>query len=232
MHPTGGPGAVLGGLNDLIAGMFLLLALGIVATRQIQAVLKIWIAQALCLAASAFLLAAHYRSGDLLAVGVINVVTKLFLIPWLLRRYLSSELYTLREINQSINVSMSLLLSLALIGFGFAVAHGLLRDAPPDRFASSNLPIGIAGLLLGAYTVSVRREALAQMLGLLAMENAAFFAGVALVPDLPLIAELAAALDLLVIALVLGVLTRAIHEHVGSTEVAEMARLREGGHAR
>lgn len=226
MAPTSPP-TLLAGLNDLAVGAFLVLALGIVATRQLQAVLKIWMAQSLCLVASAFLLAAHFGSSDLAAVGAINLLTKLLLIPWLLRRLLASEIYTVREIDQSLNIPMSLLIAMGLILFGFSVAHRLLAAESAGAFAAANVPIGIAGLLLGGYTVAVRREAVAEMLGLLSLENSAFLAGIAMVPDLPLIAELAAALDLLVIATVLGVLTRAIRERVGTTQVAELALLHE-----
>ena len=94
-------------------------------------------------------------------------------------------------------------------------------------FVRLTLPIGLAGLLLGAYTLAVRREALPQLLGLLAMENGAFFAGIAVAPGLSLIAELAVAFDVLVLAFVLGVLTRMIHERTGSTEVGRLAALKE-----
>jgi hydrogenase-4 component E len=96
-----------------------------------------------------------------------------------------------------------------------------------EPFIKVNLPIGLAALLLGAYMVMVRREAVPQVIGILAMENGAFFAGVAIAPDLPLIAELAAAFDVLIIALVMGLLTRRIHERVGTTAVGRMTSLKE-----
>jgi hydrogenase-4 membrane subunit HyfE len=47
------------------------------------------------------------------------------------------------------------------------------------------------------------------------------------VPDLPVIAELAAAVDLAVIALVVGLLARSIHRRVGTTAVGDLSALRE-----
>jgi len=90
-----------------------------------------------------------------------------------------------------------------------------------------NLPIGVAGLLLGGYVVVVRREAVPQVIGILSMENGAFFAGISIAPELPLIAELTAAFDVLIIAIVMGILTRKIHERVGTTEVGRLTSLRE-----
>jgi hydrogenase-4 membrane subunit HyfE len=59
------------------------------------------------------------------------------------------------------------------------------------------------------------------------MENGAFFAGIAIAPDLPLIAELIIAIDVILIAVVIGVLTRDITHAIGTTEAATMSELRE-----
>jgi len=125
-----------------------------------------------------------------------------------------------------LNIPTSLLLSLALTILAFFLAAPLEAAVAGGR-PGVNLSIGLATLLVGAFTVAVRREALPQMLGLLSMENGAFFAGVGIAPDLPLFAELAAAFDVLVISLVLGLLMRKLHEQTGSTAVAELTNLRE-----
>ena len=96
-----------------------------------------------------------------------------------------------------------------------------------DGAVRINVPIGLAGLLLGAYTLAVRREAVPQILGLLAMENGAFFAGVAIAPHLPLIAEIAVAFDVLILAFVVGVLTRTVHKRIGTTAAGNLTNLRE-----
>jgi hydrogenase-4 membrane subunit HyfE len=54
-----------------------------------------------------------------------------------------------------------------------------------------------------------------------------FFAGVAIVPNLPVIAELAAAVDVPVVALVIGMLTRRIYARLGTTSVGQLASLRD-----
>jgi hydrogenase-4 component E len=120
-----------------------------------------------------------------------------------------------------------LLIGLALTVLAYLVATPLLRALGDSGYAEVNLPIGLAALLLGIYTLAVRREAVPQLMGLLAMENGAFFAGIAIVPGLSLIVELAIAFDAFMLAFVMGLLTRAIHEHVGTTEAGALAVLRE-----
>ena len=218
--------ALLGNLNALAGGLFLLCTFGMVATRQVQGCLRLFIAQAWFLVMSAFLLSGLLHSWHVFAVGVINLISKPFLVPWLLRRTVRGEVYSRREIDQLINIPASLLIALALAIGGFFLASPLLRVAD-GPYVAVNLPIGLACLLLGAYTASVRREAVPLLLGLLAMENAAFFAGVAIVPELPLIAELAIAFDVLMLSFIVGLLTRTIHEHIGTTEVGALTALKE-----
>ena len=136
------------------------------------------------------------------------------------------DIYARREISQILNVPASLLIALAITIFAYIVMTPLLA-ATTGPYEKINLPIGAAALFLGAYTIVVRREAVPQVIGILDMENGAFFDGVSIAPNLPLIAELAAAFDVLIIALVMGILTRKIHEQVGTTAVGEMISLRE-----
>ena len=214
------------GLNALTAGLILLTAFGMVATRQVQGVLRFFIVQSAFLAASAFLIGFSRSSIHLLALGAITIAAKVVAIPWVLKRTLPGDLYERREINQVINIPSSLLISLLLaIAAEFLVSP--LLQTTTDPVIRVNLPIGLAGILIGAYSLVARREALPQMVGILAMENGAFFAGVAIAPDLPLIAELAIAIDVILIAVVIGVLTRNITETMGTTEAASMSELRE-----
>lgn len=212
-------------LNALAGGLFLLSAFGMVATRQVLACLKLFVVQALLLACSACFLGYLYDSYHLFVVAAIALVSKVFLIPWLLRGTLGDDMYARREVSQVLNVPTALLIALALAMFAYFFTHPLLGagDIPPWV----NVPIGMAGLLIGALVVAVRREAIPQVIGILAMENGAFLAGVSIAPTLTLIAELAAAMDVVVVALVFGFLTKRIHEHVGTTAVGQMTALRE-----
>jgi hydrogenase-4 component E len=213
-------------LNALAAGLFLLSAFGMVATRQVLGCLRLFMANGLFLAVSAFLLGAILHSWHVFAIGVIDLVTKPILIPWLLRRIVPSEVYVRREIDQALNIPTSLLIVLALTIAAYFLTLPLLQAGGAQ--VGLNLPVGMAGLFIGAYTAATRREAVPLLLGLVAMENGAFFAGIAIAPELPLIAELALAFDVLVLVFIIAVLTRTVHEHLGTTEVGALAQLKEG----
>jgi hydrogenase-4 component E len=217
---------IVAALDALTGALFLLTALGVVATRQVLASLQLFILQSLLLSTSAFLLGIATRSIHLFAVAGITIATKTLLIPWLLRYTVSDEVYRTREIGRVLNIPISLLLSAVLVVIAYAVTNPIM-NAVEVPFARVNLPLGMAAIFLGAFTVAVRREAVPQLLGLLAVENGVFFAGVAIVPNLPVIAELAAAVDVPVITLVVGLLTRQIHQRLGTTSVGHLSALRE-----
>ncbi len=213
-------------LDALAGALFLLAALGVVATRQVLASLQLFIAQSILLAVSALLIGFAIGSPHLFAVAGITIATKTLLIPWLLRRTVPSEVYRAREIERVLNIPTSLLVAALLIVLAYGLAEPMVRVAAAS-FVGVNLPLGLAAMFLGIFTIVVRREAVPQLLGLLALENGVFFAAVAIVPRLPVIAELAAAVDVPVVALVVGLLARRIHARVGTTAVGRLAALRE-----
>ena len=218
--------SLAGALNTLSAGLILICAFAMVGTRQVQGVVRFFVIQSVLLAASSFLLASGEHSFHLWALGAITIGAKVIAIPWVLRRTLARDLYVRREISQAVNIPASLLISL-----GLAVAAELLvgpvGTASGNPVIGVNLPIGLACLLIGAYSLMARREAIPQLVGILAMENGAFLAGIAIATELPLIAELAVAMDVVLIVVIVGLLTIDIKRTTGTTEAAAMSELKE-----
>jgi hydrogenase-4 component E len=217
---------LLDNLNALVVGLFLLTAFGIVAMRQARGVLNLFIVQSLLLAASAALLGLRHNTEHLYGVALVNLISKPIIVPWLLRKTSPAEIYTRREIDQVLNIPTALLIGLALAILSYFLAQPLL-NAVAQEFRGPNVPIGIAGLLIGAFTLTVRREALPLLIGLLVMENGAFLAGIAISRNLPLLVELAIATDGLIIVFISGVLIRAVQKQIGSTAVGELSSLKE-----
>jgi len=218
--------SVADALNTLSAGLILICAFAMVGTRQVQGVVRFFVIQSLLLSASSFLLASGERSYHLWALGAITVVAKVIVIPWVLRRTLARDLYVRREIAQVVNIPTSLLLALAL-AIAAELIVGPASKISGDPVIAVNLPIGLACVLIGAYSLMARREAIPQLIGILAMENGAFLAGIAIAAELPLIAELAVAVDVVLIAVIVGILTVGIKKTMGTTEAAGLSELKE-----
>jgi len=219
-------GSIPQALNTLCAGLILIAAFAMVATRQVQGVVRFFVVQSLLLTASCFLLGYSRGSIHLWALGAITIACKVIAIPLVLRRILPGDYYERREISQAVNIPASLLIAL-LLAIAAEFLAGPLVTAANDPVIRVNLPIGLAGVLIGVWSLIARREAIPQLIGILAMENGAFLAGIAIASELPLIAELAVAIDIVLIAVIAGVLTRTIRETLGTTEAAALKELKE-----
>ena len=141
---------MLAKLNALAGGLFLLTAFGLVATRQVFACLRIYVVQALLLAFSAILLGVLYGSVHLFIVAAITLAVKCVLIPRTLRRTVGQDIYARREISQTLNVPMSLLIAVAIAFVAYAVAtplldhfHGPQRKHQPAHRHSGAFPWGL-----------------------------------------------------------------------------------------
>jgi len=218
--------SILDALNTFGAGLILISAFAMVATRQVQGVVRYFVFQSALLALCSFALGLRANASHLWALGFITIAAKVVAIPLVLRRLLTDDFYERREISQAINIPSSLLISLALTIFAEFLSAPFVASVPIP-IARINFPIGLAGVLIGAYSLMARREAIPQLIGILAMENGSFFAGIAIAPELPMIAELAVAVDVVLIAVVVGLLTRHIRIAIGTTEAAALRELKE-----
>lgn len=212
-------------LNALVLGLFIIVTISMTVVRQVSACMQAFVAQSLLLAASAFLLGSSPLSWHLIALGCVTILGKVIVMPWLLGILVPGEIHRRRELSQALDVPTSLLVALVLTLLAYFVGEHLVRSA--SNLEAGNVSIGIAAMLVGLLLLAVRNEALPQLLGILAMENGAFLAGIAIAPDFPLIAEFALAFDVLLLAFIVGLLTRMAYTRIGTTEVAQLAELRE-----
>jgi hydrogenase-4 component E len=79
--------------------------------------------------------------------------------------------------------------------------------------------------MIGFLMLTLRYEAISQVLGLLVLENGIFLGSQILVPGMPLLLELVILFDLLVVVACFGVLVRYLVRHVGSTNTMQLRKL-------
>lgn len=214
-------------VDGFIAALFVVFGLGVIATRQMLGTLYLFMLHALALTASAVLIGIALDSPHLYWVALITFSTKVIAVPLVLRWSAGPEVYERREVDQVLTIPRSVLLALVLALIAWIVAHPLVLAISNRPFAVINLPTGLMAVFFGALTVAVRREAVAQLMGILIMESGAFFASISIVHELAIIAEIAAAVDVPVAALVIGLLIRSIRKTSGMTRVGLLAELKE-----
>lgn len=214
-------------LDGSIAALFVVFGLGVIVTRQMLGTLYLFMLHAAALTASAIVLSIGLDSPHLAWVAAITFTTKVVAVPLVLRWAAGTEIYERREVDQVLTIPLSVLIAAVLALIAWVTAEPLVHAVTGHPFAAINLPTGIMSILFGAFTVAVRREGVAQLMGLLIMESGAFFASISIVSHLSIIAEIAAAVDVPIAAMVIGLLIRSIHRVTGMTRVGLLAELRE-----
>jgi len=125
--------------NTLLGGLFLLSAIALVAARQILASVRLFVLQSILLSASIFVLAIPDASIHLIIAGSLVLLSRVLIIPWILKNTLQKRVFTKREIVQSFNIPTSLFFALLLVGLSYLVTKPLLSDAS-SAFILSSLP--------------------------------------------------------------------------------------------
>jgi hypothetical protein len=126
--------------------------------------------------------------------------------------------------------SSSIVLGALLVLFAFVVSNHLGNALGlGGTVVVLALTVMLSMKLIGFLMLTVRHEAISQVLGLLILENGIFLGSQILVPGMPMLIELVLLFDLLVIVVSFGVLVRYLVAHVGSTSRQQFA-WRAGAH--
>jgi hydrogenase-4 component E len=220
----GGMGAGHVQALNLVCGGLLLSAVLILWRREMTAIVRLLCVQGVLVAALAAVLAAEHRSGQLWAVAAGLLVLKGVLLPVVVGRAMRSG-GQVREVAPLVNVPASLAAGAMLTLLAYAASRPLTRLSPTP--ATAAIPVGLAMVFLGYFTLTTRRNALPQVAGFLVLENGTGVVALLATAGVPLIVELGAALDLLLVVLVLQVLTARLRATFGGTDLDALRELRD-----
>ncbi|GAA0625325.1 hydrogenase HycP [Sporichthya brevicatena] len=221
----------MSGVNDgylqslnLVCGGLLLTAVLVLWRRDVRAIVRLVCLQGVLLAGLAAVLAVHHDSDELVIGTVALLLLKGVLLPFLLARAARSA-EGAREAEPLINVPASLLAAALLTLLAYAASQPLTEVAPgPEADA---IPVGIAMVLIGFLTLTTRRNAVPQVAGFLVLDNGIGVTALLATEGVPLVVELGAALDLLLIVLILQILTARLRVVYGATDLDELRELRD-----
>ncbi|CCK25788.1 hypothetical protein BN159_1409 [Streptomyces davaonensis JCM 4913] len=218
-------------LLDLACGAFLLAAVIVLWRRELAAIVRVFAAQGIALAAIAVLLGAHEERWDLVGVGVGIGLLRAGVLPYLIRRALTAPTgdrvrsEEVRETQPLINITASLLTGALLTLLAYAVARPLTELNPTP--ATRALPVGLAVVLIGFFVLVTRRRALSQVVGFLLLDNGITATAFLATSGVPLIVELGVSFDVLLAVLVLQILTTRVREAFGTTDIDDLRELHD-----
>ena len=209
-------------LIDDIGALLLFTMILILASGQIYRTIYAVAMQSVFLAVAGGVLAAATGNADLWVIAGITIVVKAGVLPWLLVRVVK-RIGVTREIEPVIPTVATLAIAAVTVVLAFHLAASL--GAVRQSITGNALPVGIALTLLGVLVMASRRTALAQMVGLFACENGIFFTAMAVSQGMPLIIEIGVLLDVVLGALVMGIMVLRVRSSVDA-DIADLDRLR------
>ena len=208
----------------LMAALVLVLQIAMVTQRWIVVHIRIFAAQSFFLAMIAATIAWFNHAPHIFVAAALTLVVKVILVPILFER-LVERMEIHEEIEPIVNVPLSVVIAGGLTLVGYVVAASFYRPDAPG-LGHNALAVAISLFLIGFFTMINRRKALTQVLALLSLENGMFLAAISLTYGMPLIVELSVFFDVLVAAMVLGILVYRIRESFDSMDVSRLRRLR------
>jgi hydrogenase-4 component E len=213
-----------GQIVNLLAALLLLISFAMLSQRRILTLIHLFAWQGAALAASTLIVAYSTGQTHLYFSAALTVALKVALIPWVLHR-LIDRLNVRWDVETLINIPTTMLVGIALAIFAFSLAAPISQLA--NTITRSTLGIALASVLLSFLMMIVRRKAVPQVIGFLAMENGLFFAATSATYGMPLVVELGVALDVLVGTFIFGIFFFHIREQFDSLDIRHMETLKE-----
>ena len=213
-----------GQLIDLFATLMLLVAFAMIAQRRVLTLIRLFALQGATLVASTAVVGYVTHQPHLYISAALTLLLKVFLIPWLLHRVID-RLDVRWDIETLINIPTTMLIGIVLVVFAFNLALPISEIA--STINRSTLGIAIASVMLSFLMMIVRRKAIPQVIGFLAMENGLFFAATSATYGMPMVVELGIALDVLIGMLILGIFFFQVREAFDSLDLSHMEKLKE-----
>ena len=224
------PGVFSGSANVIAVGV-LLLEFGMFRQALLRDQVRLYAAQSALISVLAVVVAAARHLPDLYALAGLSFALKVVLVPLVLRRLLrglgergGGPGWTDIAGSGSLSLANTVLLAIGVAAFGvFSIAALGLRS---PVLPGTALSISVAVILVAFVLMITRRDVASQAIGFFSLENGVSLTSLVVAAGMPLILEIAFLFDLLVAALVFGLLIRVHHGRADSLSTAELTSLR------
>jgi hydrogenase-4 component E len=159
------------------------------------------------------------------AAFTVAVAVKAIAIPIMLRIVLG-RLVVRHELETVIGTKLAFPIAAALVPLSYRAIHPFTEAEGHGFDAPNALPAAMALLLLGLFTMTIRKKALTQVIGLVTMENGLYLAAVAATRGLPFTVEFGVAIDVLTGVAVMGLVMHEINREFGTLNTDRLRSLR------
>jgi hydrogenase-4 component E len=197
----------LGNIAQILTVLILATAAIIIMKRDIRSLIKTYAFQSLLLAVMALLLFIETGIWTLLALAIIILISKVWIIPHFMG-VVQKRLNIKRDVKfHFLSPVTSLIASIFIVLFVYLSFSGLLSEL--NRFNSSlfllGATVGMSIVFMGMIVIFTRKQTLTNIVGYLTMENGVVLFSLFLT-ELPLIIEVLIIVDLIMLTLIATIL--------------------------
>lgn len=184
----------------LLGSAALILSFALLYQRRLGAAIDTYAAQAWVLAAAAAWQGATRSAGSLYFVALLTLVGNGVAVPMAMRRMVRA-LAVPRAIEPALGMLPSMIVGVVLVGLSILLA--LPATLAAQAMTRESLALALSVVLLGLLMMIARRNALAQLVGLLSLANGLILAAVG-AGGIPLIVALAVANLVMIAGILFG----------------------------
>jgi len=199
----------------VLAGFLVLISFLELYQDRLYALLNVYAAHALVLAASVAWQAFLQDAPHLYVTAMIALVFKAIVIPVALHRIIV-RLGIHRQIEKVVGVGTTMLAGMGLVALSMVVMLRVTQQAGP--LAQEDLAFALSVVLLGLLMMVTRRNAVGQVVGFMSLENGLVLAATG-ARGMPLVVEISVAFSILIAFIVIGIFLFRIRERFDTVDV-------------
>ncbi len=188
-------------IMQLLISLILVSTFLILGSTRLYSCVRAFGIQSFLLACVAGIVAYSTGKNDIYIVSALTLVIKALVIPYIFI-YIIREIKVKREISLYVGISPSLIIGGVLV----VISYYLIRSINLVELSSFALSASMSLVSIGLFIMISRKKAIMQMLGILIMENGLFLGAISLTYGMPLLVELGIFFDVLIGALIMGIL--------------------------
>jgi len=215
---------LIGGVMSfyICLGLIALVSFAMLAARRLSILVILFALQSAVLFLISGLEAYETGEGRLYTIALMVLLVKVIGIPFMLRRTIR-DLHVKDELGMFIKPFFSVLSGVLLVTLAAAFVGWYL---PFKGGSAISISIALSIMLSGMFLMIFRMQALAQVVGLLVMENGIFLAGASLAGAVPFFVEIAVAFDVFMVVVILGVFIYRINSLFTHIDVNKLTKLK------
>lgn len=194
-----------------------------VIAKRTPALIRSFRYQSFCLFLATFIVALGERQLDLYIVAGLLLILKVIFIPQLLYRTIK-KIKADEDLGLFINPQLSLFWALGFTYLSWLFSTHLIAPGNPAKAVM--LAIVFFVVLAGIFLMIFRMTALAQIVGLLVMENGIFLLAAMVSGGMPFFIEIAIFFDVFVSVLIMGFFVYRINKFFTHIDVNKLSRLK------